>query len=172
MCIQSSKSGIFFLAQGIQRPIPTDTNEVTNEWIHPSVREQAKIYPRLAHVLENHPHIVCQLLPLEEEMKMHWPFIEDSIAAKTYSSDLAEQTKTERSMTATLARSSSKLGRSIIRSFSVSRAPRARATTVVAVEDAEEAPAAVVRVVETNKLKKARRQSTPVPPTITIQPGH
>lgn len=157
----------------MQRPIPAATNEVTNEWIHPSVLEQAKIYPRLAHVLRDHPQVVSQLLPLEEEMKKNWPYVEDSIAAKTYSSELEEQVKlqTKRqspSMTATLVRSGSRLGRSIVRSFSVSRSPRVQA---VAVEEVE-ANLTVVRVVESNKLKKAKRQSAPVPPTINIESDH
>ncbi|KAJ2920394.1 hypothetical protein MD484_g113, partial [Candolleomyces efflorescens] len=165
-----SKSGIFFLAQGVQRPIPSETNEITNEWIHPSVLEQANLYPRLAHVLENHPQIVCPLLPLEEEMKRNWPYIEDSIAAKTYSSDLEQQSKAQStSVTASLVRSGSRFRRSIIRSFSVSRGQRAQASSAMAVEVEEtEDDVVAMRVVETNKLKKARRQSTPAP-TITIQ---
>ncbi|KAL6309914.1 hypothetical protein BKA93DRAFT_842602 [Sparassis latifolia] len=68
-----SITGIFRLADTIQRTLPTSTNEVTHETIHPSVLRQKDLYPALTNDLEkNFLRIVSSLLPLEEEVRSKW----------------------------------------------------------------------------------------------------
>jgi len=69
----NSVVGIFALAKTIQRKIPTETDNVTHESIHPSVLRQKTLVPELAEHLAKNPHLVCDLLPLEEELKAGWP---------------------------------------------------------------------------------------------------
>ncbi|KAI0963650.1 hypothetical protein AcW1_000668 [Taiwanofungus camphoratus] len=68
----NSLVGIFSLAQTIQRKIPSATDNITHETIHPSVLRQKILLPELANNLKKNPGLVCQLLPLEEELKFHW----------------------------------------------------------------------------------------------------
>ncbi|TFK20147.1 hypothetical protein FA15DRAFT_689251 [Coprinopsis marcescibilis] len=122
----SSKTGIFFLAQGIQRELPTEVGGPLCQMIHPSVLEQAKLFPALDKVLRDHPNTVCPLLPLEEQMKASWPYVADSPVVKRYTDELEDQLKGKPAASATsgLVRSaSSKLGktRSLFRSFSLTR---------------------------------------------------
>ncbi|KAJ7125623.1 hypothetical protein C8R43DRAFT_712084 [Mycena crocata] len=65
-------TGIFALAHQIQRTLPTDTNNVTHESIHPSVLHQGSVYATLGVQLSEHPNLVAPLLPLEENLRRHW----------------------------------------------------------------------------------------------------
>lgn len=67
-------TGIYMLADKVQRTIPTRTDDVTHETIHPSVRAQKTLSPALAADLQDNPGLVCELLPLEEELKKKWPY--------------------------------------------------------------------------------------------------
>ncbi|KIJ68497.1 hypothetical protein HYDPIDRAFT_125092 [Hydnomerulius pinastri MD-312] len=67
-------TGIFSLAEVGCRQLPTKTDNVTHETVHPSVLEQAQIAPALKASIQKDPSLVCGLLPLEEEMKKNWPF--------------------------------------------------------------------------------------------------
>ena len=69
----SPKTGIFFLADSIQRQIPTSFNPVTHESIHPSVLEQGIILPQLKNTLATYPDLIGQLMPLEQLAKQQWP---------------------------------------------------------------------------------------------------
>jgi hypothetical protein len=69
------KTGIYILADTIQRQIPTSFNPVTHESIHPSIFEQSAILPQLKHTLATFPDLVGQLMPLEEQAKQQWPHI-------------------------------------------------------------------------------------------------
>ena len=97
----SSRTGVFILGQKIERPIPTKTNEITQEYIHPSVLEQAKLFPNLALVLDDHPDIVGELLPLEEEFKLNWPYKASSDPARSYSLELEKECSPQSSPTPT-----------------------------------------------------------------------
>ncbi|EPQ60681.1 hypothetical protein GLOTRDRAFT_118837 [Gloeophyllum trabeum ATCC 11539] len=74
-------TGIFMLADTIQRQYPTSTNEVTHEHIHPSVLEQKSLLPALRADIEQHPELIAELMPLEEEMRQNWPYHFDKHSA-------------------------------------------------------------------------------------------
>lgn len=67
-------TGLFLLAHTIKRKLPTATDSVTHEYIHPSVLEQSSLYPSVKDVVTKHPELICELTPLEEEMKLNWPY--------------------------------------------------------------------------------------------------
>jgi hypothetical protein len=70
----SSRKGIYLLGKAIQREIPTSTNNVTWEMIHPSALRQQPLEPQeLKKVIERNPGIVTQLLPLEVRIIQTWP---------------------------------------------------------------------------------------------------
>ena len=64
--------GIYSVAESIQRVLPTETNDVTHEVIHPSVLEQDKVVPELKTILDAHPSIVAALEPWEAMAKARW----------------------------------------------------------------------------------------------------
>ncbi|KAJ3857808.1 hypothetical protein EV368DRAFT_17272, partial [Lentinula lateritia] len=68
------ETGIFALSIRAQRPLPTKTDDITHEKIHPSVLHQKDLYPALAQDIRDHPELIGILLPLEEEVKQNWPF--------------------------------------------------------------------------------------------------
>ncbi|KAG6336090.1 hypothetical protein ID866_2987 [Astraeus odoratus] len=69
-----SVDGIFVLADEQVRQLPTKTDNITHETIHPSVLKQAQIHPLLAKSLQENPSLLCRLLPLEVEMEKNWPY--------------------------------------------------------------------------------------------------
>jgi hypothetical protein len=69
---RSSSTGVFVLANTIQRRLPTSVDPVTHESIHPSVLMQSAILPQLANTMAAHPNLVCQLMPLEQQAREQW----------------------------------------------------------------------------------------------------
>ncbi|KAG1825887.1 uncharacterized protein BJ212DRAFT_1316763 [Suillus subaureus] len=63
------RTGIFALSKEHVRTLPTVTNNITHETIHPSVLRQKQS-------ISFDPALVCKLLPLEEELQKKWPYIE------------------------------------------------------------------------------------------------
>lgn len=59
----------------MRRQPPTSYNPITHESIHPSVLMQGVISPQLTNTLAAHSDLVCQLMPLEEQAKQHWPYV-------------------------------------------------------------------------------------------------
>lgn len=70
--VYSSVTGVFKLAETIQRKLPNKTTFPTYETIHPSVLEQKDRVPGLAEVLEANGSLVCKLMPLERELRANW----------------------------------------------------------------------------------------------------
>ena len=68
----SPLTGIYSVAKVQQRTLPTSTNDITHEVIHPSVLHQANPIPELSQVLEEHPELLHTLLPWEENTKEAW----------------------------------------------------------------------------------------------------
>ncbi|CCL99034.1 uncharacterized protein FIBRA_01043 [Fibroporia radiculosa] len=68
----NSAVGIFDFARTHQREVPTATDNITHETIHPSVLHQDIIIPELARNIDANPKLVCSLLPLEEQLKGTW----------------------------------------------------------------------------------------------------
>ncbi|KAJ3790950.1 hypothetical protein GGU10DRAFT_339118 [Lentinula aff. detonsa] len=68
------ETGVFALSISTQRPLPTKTDDVTHEKIHPSVLHQKELYPALAQDIRDHPQLIGTLLPLEEEVMKNWPY--------------------------------------------------------------------------------------------------
>ena len=60
------------MAKTQQRPLPTLTDNVTHEVIHPSVLNQIAPIPELSNVLKEHPELLHNLLPWEEQVKEAW----------------------------------------------------------------------------------------------------
>lgn len=71
----SSCTGIFSLALENTRRLPTKTDNITHETIHPSVLEQEPMSPQLRENIQKNPLLVCSLLPFEENMKRSWPYV-------------------------------------------------------------------------------------------------
>jgi len=67
-----SATGVFALAATIHRQLPTETNNITHETIHPSVMRQHTLNKTLLSNLQNNPSLVAKLLPLEEDIKNAW----------------------------------------------------------------------------------------------------
>lgn len=76
-------TGVFVLAHTIKRRLPTATDSVTHEYIHPSVLEQSSLYPSVKDVVTKHPELICELTPLEKEMKLNWPYKETLVKTTT-----------------------------------------------------------------------------------------
>ena len=68
----SPLKGIYSVAKVHQRSLPTVTDDVTHEVIHPSVLEQTNPIPELSYILNEHPEMVHTLLPWEMKMKEGW----------------------------------------------------------------------------------------------------
>lgn len=85
----SSRTGIFALSLENTRQLPTKTDDVTHETIHPSVLERDHMVPQLRENIQKNPLPVCSLLPLEEEMKKSWPYV----PGKNVPRDSAESTQ-------------------------------------------------------------------------------
>lgn len=68
----NSSTGVFALAETIQRAVPTSTDDVTHETIHPSVLHQKKVHPDVSHAVQANPSILWTLLPYEEHVKADW----------------------------------------------------------------------------------------------------
>lgn len=71
----STSTGIYALAVENTRKLPTKTDDLTHETIHPSVLERAHLSQELRHYILKNPSLVCGLLPLEGEMKNNWPYV-------------------------------------------------------------------------------------------------
>ncbi|KAJ4499600.1 hypothetical protein C8R41DRAFT_754020 [Lentinula lateritia] len=84
------ETGIFALSIRAQRPLPTKTDDITHEKIHPSVLHQKDLYPALAQDIRDHPELIGILLPLEEEVKKNWPY-NPTIAAATLKSEVPDK---------------------------------------------------------------------------------
>ncbi|KAI6047670.1 hypothetical protein EDC04DRAFT_11053 [Pisolithus marmoratus] len=67
-------TGVFALAKEHTRQLPSKTDRITHETVHPSVLDQAQLVPQLAKNIQDNPSLVCGLLPLEEKMKRHWAY--------------------------------------------------------------------------------------------------
>lgn len=65
----SPRTGIFVLSEANVRKLPTVTDDITHETIHPSVLRQK-------HSISSNPALLCNLLPLEEELQKKWSYIE------------------------------------------------------------------------------------------------
>lgn len=68
----SSATGIYAIADKIDRDIPLYTDDVTYESVHPSVDKQRRIRPDLAQALNNDASLQCSLQPLETEIRDLW----------------------------------------------------------------------------------------------------
>lgn len=72
---KSSRTKIFALALANTRELPTKTDDITYETIHPSVLEHEQVSDHLLERVRKNPSLVCSLLPFEEEMKRDWPYV-------------------------------------------------------------------------------------------------
>ena len=90
--LQNSPSTGFYSALAVSpRPLPS-LDDTTQETVHPSVLEQDKLPLRLKEHLSEHPELIHQLRPLEEEWKRRWPYNPDSAQAQDYKLSQANQT--------------------------------------------------------------------------------
>ena len=93
-------TGIFVLADTIQRPLPSVPNDpITHESIHSSVLHQSSVSPALSVLLTLHPKFVSPLLPFEEEMKAKWAYDPSSPSALAYEKKLKDRPKISNPMT-------------------------------------------------------------------------
>ncbi|KAF8521484.1 hypothetical protein JB92DRAFT_3277272 [Gautieria morchelliformis] len=67
-------TGVFKLATEIQRTLPTQTDEITHEMVHPSVLYQTIKLPQLMDNVKANPSLVARLLETEEIIKTHWKY--------------------------------------------------------------------------------------------------
>ena len=71
----SPRTGIFALASEVTRQLPTSTDDVTHETIHPSVLQQDHILPQLQANITSNTSLVTGLITQEEELKQIWPYV-------------------------------------------------------------------------------------------------
>ncbi len=83
-------TGIYSIANSIQRTIPTTTNDITHETIHPSVLKQKQLKPELLQDVQNNPALIWTLLPLEEQIKDNWQ-VKRAMTASEESGDNAKK---------------------------------------------------------------------------------
>ncbi|GJJ08812.1 hypothetical protein Clacol_003031 [Clathrus columnatus] len=69
------QTGIFKFAFEIQRTLPTETNNITHEYVHPSVKEQRTQIPQLLENIKTTPALICDLHEIEDKFKDVWRFI-------------------------------------------------------------------------------------------------
>ncbi|KAI0094838.1 hypothetical protein BDY19DRAFT_988637 [Irpex rosettiformis] len=67
-----SDTGIYAVADTIQRTLPTETDDVTHEKIHSSVLQQRNLNPAAANAIAANRSLVAPLNPLEEFIKDNW----------------------------------------------------------------------------------------------------
>ncbi|KAI0695177.1 hypothetical protein BC835DRAFT_1484280 [Cytidiella melzeri] len=67
-----SNTGIYAIAETIQRTLPTSTNDVTHELYHASVLEQRKLNTDAQIAVAANPSLIAPLNPLEEFIKDSW----------------------------------------------------------------------------------------------------
>lgn len=65
-------TGLFSIAETIQRTLPTSTNDVTHEQIHSSVLQQQNPIPQVTQIIEANPDIIAPLSPLEQHVRLSW----------------------------------------------------------------------------------------------------
>jgi hypothetical protein len=70
----SARTGIFVFSQAHVRKLPTVTDDITYETIHPSVLRQKNL-------ISVNLSLLCELLPFEKELQKNWPFAEKGIVA-------------------------------------------------------------------------------------------
>ncbi|KAF8523076.1 hypothetical protein BU17DRAFT_43975 [Hysterangium stoloniferum] len=68
-------TGIFKLAYEIHRTLPTETDEITNETVHPSVLAQTIKIPQLMVNVKANPALLVELRELEDIIKKDWPYV-------------------------------------------------------------------------------------------------
>ncbi|KAI0788471.1 hypothetical protein C8Q75DRAFT_234182 [Abortiporus biennis] len=68
----NSMTGVYTIADKIQRTLPTVTDDVTHETVHASVLQQPQLNPTLQDNIKKNPLLVTPLLPLEEEIRNRW----------------------------------------------------------------------------------------------------
>ncbi|EKM61098.1 uncharacterized protein PHACADRAFT_247474 [Phanerochaete carnosa HHB-10118-sp] len=83
----NSLTGIYSVADRIQRTIPTGINDVTHETIHPSVLCQKIPRPDVLQAVQNVPALLWRLLPYEEAVRAHWHVMRAQTDAKTEKDD-------------------------------------------------------------------------------------
>jgi len=86
-------SGIFTLADEIKRPLPTSTDNITHETIHPSVLFQSDILPEPQIDIVKHPDIIAELTPIEKQLKDKWPYHPENAIVQAYKAKASVQTK-------------------------------------------------------------------------------
>uniref|UniRef100_A0A8H7YAL2 T6SS Phospholipase effector Tle1-like catalytic domain-containing protein n=1 Tax=Psilocybe cubensis TaxID=181762 RepID=A0A8H7YAL2_PSICU len=84
-----SATGIFILADKIQRELPLTPNNVhTHETFHSSILEQETLDPTLAEKLANVPEFIEPLTSLEEAIKQYWPYDHNTPEAQAYATSV------------------------------------------------------------------------------------
>lgn len=63
------------MAYTITRQLPTATDKITHETVHPSVIKHMKLLPQLKANIEKNPALICELLDPENQLKQKWPYI-------------------------------------------------------------------------------------------------
>jgi len=86
------ESGIFKFSGEITRKLPTATDDVTYETIHPSVLLQPTKTPALELALSH--RVIGKLMPLEEELRANWPYKPSDPSAEAYQKRISADEKT------------------------------------------------------------------------------
>lgn len=76
--------GIFELAKEQPRQVPTETDDITHEHIHPSALTQLIVLPDVLKNLEANPALLWELNGAEKELKQDWPYVPDQGPADQY----------------------------------------------------------------------------------------
>jgi len=73
----SPAHGIFHLATKSPRRVPTQTDEETHEYIHPSALAQKINIPEVAQSVRANPALLWELTDMEKQFKDNWPYVTD-----------------------------------------------------------------------------------------------
>jgi hypothetical protein len=81
------------MADTIQRTLPTKTDDVTHEVIHPSVMYQTIELPQVEANVKANSSLMGTMLPLEEEFKGEWKYVpgQHTLTGDEAKSELANQ---------------------------------------------------------------------------------
>jgi len=69
------RTGIFQLGQKLDREVPTATDDITHEYIHPSVKNQSTAIIEVEENITKNPSLMVSLFPLEEDFRNRWPYV-------------------------------------------------------------------------------------------------
>jgi hypothetical protein len=105
------------MTETITRQLPTSTDDVTHETIHPSALRQKQILPQLKTNVDNNPALVTELHPFEQEVKEQWPYVPGKNPPRDIKTEENSDDTTNKSFMGMAIQRGSQLVQSTLREF-------------------------------------------------------